>query len=76
MLKIRLSRQGAKNKPKYRIVVAEKRFKRDGRFLEILGHYDTTTKPSGVTIDKKKLEHWISVGAQPTETVKRLIKQT
>jgi small subunit ribosomal protein S16 len=76
MIKIRLSRQGAKNQPKYRIVVAEKKFKRDGRFLEIVGHYDTTTNPSKVTIDKKQLEHWLSVGAQPTETVKRLIKQT
>jgi len=74
MVKIRLARVGARNQAKYRIVAAEEKFKRDGRFLEILGHYDTTTDPSTVRVDKKRFDHWLSVGAQPTETVTRLVK--
>ena len=75
MVKIRLARVGARNQAKYRVVVADERFKRDGRFLEIIGHYDTTTDPSTVVVDKNRYDHWISVGAQPTETVSRLIKR-
>lgn len=75
MVKIRLTRVGARNQAKYRVVVADERFKRDGRFLEIIGHYDTTTDPSTVVVDKSRYDHWISVGAQPTETVSRLVKR-
>lgn len=75
MVKIRLARVGARNQAKYRVVVADERFKRDGRFLEIIGRYDTTTDPSTVVVDKNRYDHWISVGAQPTETVSRLVKR-
>ena len=75
MVKIRLARVGTRNQAKYRVVVADERFKRDGRFLEIIGHYDTTTDPSTVVVDKKRYDHWISVGAQPTETVSHLVKR-
>lgn len=75
MVKIRLARVGARNQAKYRVVVADEKFKRDGRFLEIIGHYDTTTDPSTVVIDKARYEHWISVGAQPSDTVYRLVKK-
>jgi len=74
MVKIRLVRVGARNQPKYRIVAAEEKFKRDGRFLEILGYYDTTTDPATIKVDKSRYKHWISVGAQPSESVSRLIR--
>ena len=75
MVKIRLARVGARNQAKYRIVAAEEKYKRDGRFLEILGHYDTTTNPSKVVIDKGRYDHWISVGAKPSDSVMRLIRR-
>lgn len=75
MVKIRLSRVGARNQAKYRIVVAEEKFKRDGRFLEIIGHYDTTTNPAKIVVDEGRYKHWISQGAQPTDSVARLIKR-
>jgi small subunit ribosomal protein S16 len=75
MVKIRLARVGARNQAKYRIVAAEEKYKRDGRFLEILGHYDTTTKPSTVVVNKERFNHWLSVGAQPTQTVTRLVNK-
>ena len=75
MVKIRLSRVGARNQAKYRVVVADGKFKRDGRFLEIIGHYDTTTDPATIVIDKERYNHWISLGAQPTDSVARLIKR-
>ncbi len=76
MVKIRLARVGAKNQPKYRIVAADEKFKRDGRFLEVLGSYDPTANPFVVKVDKKRVEHWLSVGAKPSETVARLLLKT
>lgn len=74
-VKIRLRRMGAKKNPFYRIVVADSRFPRDGRFIEEIGYYDPTKDPSEVKIDADKARHWISTGAQPTDTVKALLKK-
>jgi small subunit ribosomal protein S16 len=65
---------GAKKKPFYRVVVKEKRSKRDGAYLENVGTYDPMTEPSTVNLKIDRVNYWVSVGAQPTETVKRLIK--
>lgn len=73
-VKIRLRRMGAKKAPFYRIVVADSRFPRDGRFIEEIGYYDPTKQPSVVKVDADKAKKWISNGAQPTDTVKRLLK--
>ena len=72
MVKIRLRRMGAKKNPFYRIVVADSRYPRDGRFIEELGYYDPTVEPSVVKVDAEKVQKWIASGAQPTETVKKL----
>ncbi len=73
MVKIRLRRTGSKNKPQYRVVVADARSKRDGRFIEILGHYNPMTEPTAtVKVHEDRALYWLSVGAQPTNTVKRL----
>ena len=74
MVKIRLRRMGAKKAPFYRIVVADSRYPRDGRFIEELGTYDPRTEPSTVKIDGDKAKEWIRNGAQPTDTVKKLLK--
>ncbi len=74
MLKIRLRRMGAKKAPFYRVVVADSRYPRDGRFIEEIGYYDPTKTPSVIKIDTEKADKWIKNGAQPTETVKKLIK--
>ncbi len=74
MVKIRLRRMGAKKAPFYRVVVADSRYPRDGRFIEEIGYYDPTKEPSVVSIDKEKADKWIANGAQPTETVKKLLK--
>lgn len=74
-VKIRLRRIGAKKAPFYRIVVADSRFPRDGRFIEEIGYYDPTQEPSVVKIDADKAKQWISNGAQPTDTVKVLLKK-
>jgi len=74
MLAISLMRMGAKKKPFYRVVVKEKRSKRDGAYLENLGTYDPMTDPSTVKLKIDRVNYWVGVGAQPTETVKRLIK--
>ena len=74
MVKIRLRRVGSKKKPSYRLIVADSRSPRDGAFIEIIGHYDPLTEPSTVVIDEEKALHWLSVGAQPTETSARLLK--
>lgn len=66
---------GAKKKPFYRIVVAEKRSKRDGRFVEALGYYDPCRKPASVKLNHERINYWIERGAQPTETVRSLIKR-
>ncbi len=75
MVKIRLARHGAKKKPFYRIVVADSRAPRDGRFIDQVGFYDPTKNPSVVEIKKEKIEKWLQRGAQPTETVAQLIKR-
>ena len=73
-VKIRLKRMGQKKAPFYRIVVADSRYPRDGRFIEEVGYYDPTKEPSVITVDKEKVEKWIASGAQPTDTVKALLK--
>ena len=73
-VKIRLRRMGAKKAPFYRIVVADARYPRDGRFIEEIGYYDPTKEPSVVKIDTEKAQQWIKNGAQPTDTVKKLLK--
>ncbi|MBU1084875.1 MAG: 30S ribosomal protein S16 [Candidatus Beckwithbacteria bacterium] len=75
MLKIKLSRTGKKGYASYKIIVNEARSKRDGRYLEELGTYDPNTKPLSIKIDKKRLSYWLEKGAQPTNTVRRLIKK-
>ncbi len=74
MVKIRLRRMGAKKSPFYRIVVADSRYPRDGRFIEEIGTYDPRTQPSTVKVDGDKAKEWIKNGAQPTDTVKTLLK--
>ncbi len=74
-VKIRLRRMGAKKAPFYRVVVADSRFPRDGRFIEEIGYYDPTKEPAVVKIDAEKAEKWIKNGAQPTDTVKKLLKK-
>ena len=73
-VKIRLRRMGAKKAPFYRIVVADSRYPRDGRFIEEVGYYDPTKEPSVIKVDEEKAKKWISTGAQPTDTVKSLLK--
>lgn len=73
-VKIRLRRMGAKKAPFYRIVVADSRYPRDGRFIEEVGYYDPTKDPSVIKIDAEKAKKWLSNGAQPTDTVKALMK--
>ena len=75
-VKIRLRRMGAKKAPFYRVVVADSRYPRDGRFIEILGHYNPTTTPATVKLDTEKAYEWIKKGAQPSDTVKTLLSQT
>lgn len=72
MLKIRLTRLGKKHRPFYRIIVAEARSKRNGRYLENLGYYDPLTNPPTIKINNKKYQYWLSVGAKPSEAVNRL----
>lgn len=75
-VKIRLRRMGAKKAPFYRIVVADSRFPRDGRFIEELGYYDPTKNPVVCKVDFEKAQKWIANGAQPTDTVKALLKKS
>ncbi len=74
-VKIRLKRMGAKKNPFYRIVVADSRSPRDGRFIEEIGYYDPMKEPSEVKVDPEKARQWIAKGAQPTDTVKALFKK-
>ena len=74
-VKIRLRRMGAKKAPFYRVVVADSRFPRDGRFIEEIGYYDPTKEPAVVKNDAEKAQKWIANGAQPTDTVKALLKK-
>ncbi len=73
-VKIRLKRLGAKKAPFYRIVVADSKSPRDGKFIEEIGYYDPTKEPSVINVDAEKAKKWLSTGAQPTETVKRILK--
>ena len=73
-VKIRLRRMGAKKAPFYRVVVADSRYPMDGRFIEELGYYDPSKNPADVKIDAEKAKKWIANGAQPTDTVKSLLK--
>ncbi|MBR5931961.1 MAG: 30S ribosomal protein S16 [Lachnospiraceae bacterium] len=73
-VKIRLTRMGKKKAPYYRIIVADGRSPRDGRFIEAIGTYDPNQEPSAVKIDKEAAERWLKNGAQPTETVAKLLK--
>ena len=75
MVKIRLRRMGAKKAPFYRIVVADSRYPRDGRFIEELGYYNPMTEPADVKVDGDRVKEWIANGAQPTDTVKALLKK-
>jgi small subunit ribosomal protein S16 len=75
MLSIRLRRAGATRKPHYRVVVADSREPRDGRFVEVLGHYDPRKDPAVVKIDTERTDFWIGKGAQPSDTVRSLLKQ-
>jgi small subunit ribosomal protein S16 len=75
VVKIRLRRMGAKKRPSYRIVVAESTAPRDGKFIEIIGTYDPLTDPATVRLNEERARHWLSVGAQPTETVRNLLRR-
>ena len=75
MVKIRLRRMGAKKAPFYRVVVADSRFARDGRFIEEIGYNDPTKEPSVVKIDAEKAKQWLDNGAQPTDTVREILKK-
>lgn len=73
-VKIRLRRIGAKKAPFYRIVVADSRFSRDGRFIEEIGYYDPTKEPAVINVDGEKAKKWVETGAQPTDTVRKILK--
>jgi small subunit ribosomal protein S16 len=75
MVKIRLRRMGRRNRPFYRVVVADSRSPRDGKFVEVIGHYNPLTDPAAVTIDEEKALKWLRSGAQPTDTVRSLLNK-
>ncbi len=75
-VKIRLRRMGAKKAPFYRIVVADSRYPRDGRFIEEVGYYDPTRDPAVLRVDGEKVKKWLGNGAQPTDTVRALLKKS
>ena len=75
-VKMRLRRMGAKKAPFYRVIVADSRSPRDGRFIEEIGYYNPLTEPADIKIDAEKAKKWLSNGAQPTETVKSLLKKS
>jgi small subunit ribosomal protein S16 len=74
LLKIRLSRTGSKKKPSYRVVVIEKSKARDGRFIDLLGHYNPKKNPAIVKLDREKYDYWVAKGAQPSGTVQSFLK--
>ena len=74
-VKIRLNRMGAKKHPFYRIVVADSRSLRDGRFIEIVGNYDSTKEPAVINVNEEKVLDWMQKGAQPTDTVRSLLRK-
>jgi small subunit ribosomal protein S16 len=73
VVKLRLRRMGAKKRPSYRIVAAESNSPRDGRFIEAIGFYDPLTNPATITLKEDRVKHWLSVGAQPTDTVRDIL---
>ena len=73
-VRVRLTRVGSKKNPIWRVVVADQRSPRDGRFIETIGHYNPQTEPSTIVIDEERFRHWVSRGAQPSNTVKQLVK--
>ena len=73
-VRVRLTRVGSKKNPIWRVVVADQRSPRDGRFIETIGHYNPQTEPSTIMIDEERFQHWVSRGAQPTNTVKQLVR--
>ena len=73
MLVIRLRRAGSKNRPFFRVVVTEAKSARDGRFVEVIGHYNPRTKPEKLELDRERLAHWMKVGALPSDTVRTLV---
>ena len=73
-VRVRLTRVGSKKNPIWRVVVADQRSPRDGRFIEAIGHYNPQTEPSTIRIDQERLQHWLARGAQPTGSVKQLVK--
>lgn len=75
-VKMRLRRMGAKKAPFYRVVVADSRYPRDGRFIEEVGTYNPMTEPADIKLDAEKVKKWLSNGAQPTDTVKVLLKKS
>ncbi|HEV3156289.1 MAG TPA: 30S ribosomal protein S16 [Candidatus Baltobacteraceae bacterium] len=75
MVKIRLRRMGAKKQPTYRFVVSDSRSPRDGRFLEIVGHYNPRTEPKTVVVEEEKVKEWLAKGAQPSDPVRRLFAE-
>ena len=75
MIKLRLRRMGAKKRPSYRIVAADSRSPRDGRIIESLGYYDPLTEPATVKVNEDRVRHWLSVGAQPSDTVRNLLRR-
>ncbi len=75
MLTIRLARVGKKKQPAYRVVVIERTRRRDGRFVEIVGHYDPLKKPAAITLNKERIQHWLGVGAQPSDTVRSFLRK-
>ena len=75
-VKIRLTRIGKKKAPSYRVIVADSRSPRDGRFIEEIGYYDPMTKPAEIKVDNERAKYWLGVGAQPTDTVRILLKKS
>jgi small subunit ribosomal protein S16 len=73
-VRLRLTRVGSKKNPIWRVVVADQRSPRDGRFIETIGHYNPQTEPSQIKLDEQRLRHWLNRGAQPTGTVRKLIR--
>ena len=75
MIRLRLRRMGAKKRPSYRIVAADQKSPRDGRFIESIGYYDPLTEPATIKINEERARHWLSVGAQPSDTVAHLLRR-
>lgn len=73
-VRLRLTRVGGRKNPIWRVVVADQRSKRDGRVLETVGHYNAQTQPSTIVLDEERVRHWLGRGAQPTDTVRKLLK--